>query len=77
MRLFLLACIAFAFAIAIADGSFISSMYPRFKHYHDGEDPGDALYLTEYIEKNDIEHVSWYLCNPTKFVDFVSHPKII
>lgn len=54
MRLFLLACIA----IAMADGSFINSMYPRFKHFRDDGDPGEALYLTEYIEKNDIENVS-------------------
>lgn len=42
-------------------GSFINP-YPRFKSYNDGGNPGDALYLTEYIEKGDIETVNllWF-----------------
>lgn len=56
MRLLILACVAFA----IADGSFINNMYPRFKHYRDDGDPGEALYLTPLIESGDIEHVNNY-----------------
>lgn len=43
----------------IAEGSFINSMYPRYKLYTDNEDPGEPLYLTKYIEKGDIETVSY------------------
>lgn len=35
-------------------------MYPRFKHYRDDGDPGEALYLTPLIEKGDVEQVNTY-----------------
>lgn len=54
MRLFILACIAFA----IVDGSFINQMYPRVEYYRDGDDPGDPLYLTPLIESGDLQKVS-------------------
>lgn len=37
-----------------AKRSFINP-YPRFKHYHDGGDPGEALYLTDIIAKDPLE----------------------
>lgn len=39
------------------NGSFMNP-YPRFKFFSDGGNPGDALYLTKYIENGDIEKVS-------------------
>lgn len=48
-------------AVTAVHGSFINP-YPRFKLYDDSGDPGNALYLTEYIEKGDIETVNllWF-----------------
>lgn len=40
----------------IISGSFVNP-YPRYKLFCDGGDPGDALYLTKYIESGDIETV--------------------
>lgn len=37
-----------------AKRSFINP-YPRYKHYVDGDDPGDALYLTDIIAKDPLE----------------------
>lgn len=45
-------------ALTAVHGSFINP-YPRFKSFSDGGNPGDALYLTEYIEKGDIETVKF------------------
>lgn len=48
----------------VISASFINP-YPRFKSSNDGGDPGDALYLTEYIEKGDIETVNLFETNAT------------
>lgn len=54
MRLILL-CVIFG----ICSGTFINP-YPRFQLYNDDGNPGEALYLTKYIESGDIETVSWF-----------------
>lgn len=38
--------------------SFINSVYPRFKAFDDGGDPGEPLFLTTYIENGDIDKVN-------------------
>lgn len=45
-------------ASVFVDGSFVNP-YPRYKVYHDSNDPGDALYLTKYIESGDVELVRY------------------
>ena len=40
----------------VISGSFINP-YPRFKLFKDDGDPGEAVYLTKYIESGDIETV--------------------
>lgn len=40
----------------LVDASFVNP-YPRYQAYHDGGDPGNALYLTDYIERGDVELV--------------------
>lgn len=56
MRLF---AIFFSVSIILtgSSGSFINP-YPRFESYNDGGNPGEALYLTKYIENGEIETVS-------------------
>lgn len=56
-RLFLLLCLIAILLITpsySARRSFINP-YPRFKHYNDGDDPGEALYLTDIIAKDPLE----------------------
>lgn len=48
------------FYLATVSASFINP-YPRFKHHYDGNDPGDALYLTEYIERGDVALVKSFV----------------
>lgn len=48
----------FSITFCVISGSFVNP-YPRFKSFHDGGDPGDALYLTKYIESGDIETVNY------------------
>lgn len=36
--------------------------YRQLRYYSDDDDPGEPLYLTEYIESGDIEKVHFYLC---------------
>lgn len=43
-------------ALSYINASFINP-YPRFESYNDGGNPGEALYLTKYIENGDIETV--------------------
>lgn len=54
---FILLILNFAVTYTVIGGSFVNP-YPRFKLYNDGENPGDALYLTKYIENGDIETVN-------------------
>lgn len=46
--------------IVVVDASFVNP-YPRFQAFRDDVDPGSALYLTEYIERGDIEKVSVFV----------------
>lgn len=55
MRYILLFC-NISVMFTIISGSFVNP-YPRYKLFCDGGDPGDALYLTKYIESGDIETV--------------------
>lgn len=55
MRLIFLFFIIFL-AFTVISGSFVNP-YPRFSSFNDGGNPGDALYLTKYIENGDIETV--------------------
>lgn len=57
MRLILL-IVNITIAVNVIHGTFVNP-YPKFKSYNDGGDPGDALYLTKYIESGDIEKVSF------------------
>lgn len=41
----------------VISGSFVNP-YPKYKLFSDDGDPGEALYLTKYIENGDIEMVS-------------------
>ncbi|XP_055386014.1 venom serine carboxypeptidase [Condylostylus longicornis] len=52
MKLFILILINIYFSITSA--SFIN-VYPKFKSYNDGGDPGEPLYLTPYIEKGKLD----------------------
>lgn len=55
-RLCLLLCLIVALITpsCSAKRSFINP-YPRFEHYVDGDDPGEALYLTDIIAKDPLE----------------------
>ncbi|XP_031635893.1 venom serine carboxypeptidase-like [Contarinia nasturtii] len=53
MRTFLL-FLNIAVAVNVIHGSFMNP-YPRLKSYNDGGNPGDALYLTKYIENGEID----------------------
>nr|AAY27740.1 salivary/fat body serine carboxypeptidase [Sitodiplosis mosellana] len=53
MRLILL-LFNISVTFCVISGSFINP-YPRFKSFHDDGDPGEAVYLTKYIESGDIE----------------------
>lgn len=57
----ILLLLSFAVTYTAISGSFINP-YPRYKSYYDGGDSGEALYLTPYIEKGDIETVklTWF-----------------
>lgn len=66
MRFYLLFC-NISVIFTIISGSFINP-YPRFKLFKDDGDPGDALYLTKYIESGDIE--------TGRNLALVSHPDI-
>lgn len=59
MRLLL---ILFAISVALdhINASFVNP-YPRYESYNDGGNPGEALYLTKYIENGDIETVCLFL----------------
>lgn len=59
MRFILLICNISVISTVIS-GSFVNP-YPRYKLFSDDGDPGEALYLTKYIEKGDIETVSVFL----------------
>lgn len=41
-------------------------MYPRVEYYHDGDDPGEPLYLTPLIESGDLQKVSCVMAPPKK-----------
>lgn len=45
--------------VAVISASFVNP-YLRFNSYNDGGNPGDALYLTKYIENGDIETVRFF-----------------
>lgn len=47
-------------ALSYINASFINP-YPRFESYNDGGNPGEALYLTKYIENGDIETVRLFI----------------
>lgn len=59
MRLILL-LLNISVTFCVISGSFVNP-YPRFNAFHDGGDPGDAVYLTKYIESGDIETVNYSL----------------
>lgn len=42
--------------LTIVSGVFVNP-YPRYNLFRDDGDPGEALYLTKYIESGDIETV--------------------
>lgn len=44
-------------AIATIEATFVNP-YPRFARFEDDGDPGEALYLTKYIESGNLEFVS-------------------
>lgn len=46
--------ILISLSLSLAWASFIN-IYPRYKHYDDGGDPGQPLYLTPYIENGKLE----------------------
>lgn len=54
MRLLLLVCSVAVHLIPTARAAF-PNPYPRFARYSDDGDPGEALYLTDYIESNELE----------------------
>lgn len=56
MRLILLFC-NISVIFTVISGSFVNP-YPKYKLFSDDGDPGEALYLTKYIENGDIETVS-------------------
>lgn len=47
----------FLFLILLVDSEclLLNKAYPKFKKYSDGGDAGEALFLTTFIEKGDIE----------------------
>ncbi|XP_031635907.1 venom serine carboxypeptidase-like [Contarinia nasturtii] len=53
MRIILL-FLNIAVAVNLIHGSFVNP-YPKFKSFSDGGDPGEALYLTKYIENGEVE----------------------
>lgn len=55
---FILLLFNMSLIFAVIDGSFVNP-YPRYKSFSDGGDPGEALYLTKYIESGDIGTVSF------------------
>lgn len=55
MRFILLICNIAVFFTVISATFF--NPYPKYELFSDGEDPGDALYLTDYIENGEIEKV--------------------
>lgn len=65
MRLFFAICNISAIFFAVS-GSFVNP-YPRFQHFSDDGDPGEALYLTKYIESGDIKTVRFLLLLLTFF----------
>lgn len=48
LLLLLLSLVAYA-------NCFLTNPYPRYQHYNDGGDPGEPLFLTEYIEKGRLD----------------------
>lgn len=70
MRLIFL-IISSIIAFAIVDASFVNP-YPRFTAFRDGGDPGEALYLTKYIESGDLELVRnlifFFFCSLLLFI---------
>ncbi|XP_031635891.1 venom serine carboxypeptidase-like [Contarinia nasturtii] len=63
----LLLIISITVVVNVIRGTFINR-YPRYKSYSDGGDPGQALYLTKYIENGDID--------TARKLAFVIHPEI-
>lgn len=60
MRFFLIVCnISVLLFAKIISGSVINR-YPRSNIVNDDNDPGDALYVTKFIESGDIETVCFY-----------------
>lgn len=57
MRFIILSVMPMLAALAAIEASFINP-YPRYVKRQDSGDPGEALYLTKYIESGELELVS-------------------